>query len=120
MTDPASRSEDVFDVDTIRRFVELMHEHELSEIDLRQNDQRIRLKRGPGLTLGPMVSAPGGDPAAPATASSMTGAPPAPVPTQAELAAQSDNIVEVKSPMVGTFYSKPNPDAELFVTVGVE
>ena len=38
---------DVFDVRKVRRFIELMNEHELSEIDLRQADQRIRLRRGP-------------------------------------------------------------------------
>jgi hypothetical protein len=37
---------DVFDVRKVRRFIELMNEHDLSEIDLRQGDQRIRLRRG--------------------------------------------------------------------------
>jgi acetyl-CoA carboxylase biotin carboxyl carrier protein len=36
----------VFDVDKIREFIELMQEHELSEVDLKQADQRIRLRRG--------------------------------------------------------------------------
>ena len=37
---------DIFDVKRIRRLVELMNEHELAEIDLRQSDQRIRLRKG--------------------------------------------------------------------------
>ena len=37
---------DIFDVKRIRRLVELMNEHELAEIDLRQADQRIRLRKG--------------------------------------------------------------------------
>ena len=36
----------VFDVERIRELIELMKEHELSEVDLRQDMQRIRLKRG--------------------------------------------------------------------------
>ena len=37
---------DVFDVKRIRRLVELMNEHDLSEIDLREGEQRIRLRAG--------------------------------------------------------------------------
>src|SRR5262245_38619635 len=44
---PPPNSGDVFDVRRIRRLVELMNEHELSEIDLRQADTRIRIRRGP-------------------------------------------------------------------------
>src|SRR5437764_1107005 len=44
---PPQNSGDVFDVRRIRRLVELMNEHELSEIDLRQADTRIRIRRGP-------------------------------------------------------------------------
>ncbi len=36
---------DVFDVSKVRKFIELMNEHDLAEIDLRQGDQRIRLRR---------------------------------------------------------------------------
>ena len=45
---------DVFDVRKVRKFIELMNEHDLSEIDLRQADQRIRLRRGPEtVTMSP-------------------------------------------------------------------
>ncbi len=46
MAGPSPREGDIFDVKRIRRLVELMNEHELSEIDLRQADQRIRLRKG--------------------------------------------------------------------------
>ena len=42
-------------------------------------------------------------------------APPAPAETSN---APSQNLLEVKSPMIGTFYRSPNPDAEFFVNVG--
>ena len=41
-----AQSGDIFDVKRIRRLVELMKEHDLSEIDLRQGEQRIRIRRG--------------------------------------------------------------------------
>jgi acetyl-CoA carboxylase biotin carboxyl carrier protein len=101
-----SSSGEVFDVERIRRLVELMKEHDLGEIDLRQADQRIRLCRGGG--------------SAPATST----APPAPQEARGPAAAEpppasdEENIVYITSPMVGTFYAKANPDAESYVRVG--
>ena len=46
MAGSGSNPGDIFDVKRIRRLVELMNEHELAEIDLRQADQRIRLRKG--------------------------------------------------------------------------
>ena len=46
MASSGANQGDIFDVKRIRRLVELMNEHELSEIDLRQADQRIRLRKG--------------------------------------------------------------------------
>ena len=42
-----NRAGSVFDVDRIRQLVELMKEHDLSEVDLRESRQRIRICRGP-------------------------------------------------------------------------
>ena len=100
----------VFEVQRIRRLVELMKEHDLSEIDLRESRHRIRICRGP--KEGPRVAyAPPPPPpvhAAPQAAPAAKGAP----------AADSPNTVTIKSPMVGTYYSRPNPKAEAFVKVG--
>jgi acetyl-CoA carboxylase biotin carboxyl carrier protein len=98
----------VFDVERIRELIELMKEHELSEVDLRQDMQRIRLKRG---GEGPvMVPAPV-PVAAPA---SSTGATDASAPAEAD----DENTIYITSPTVGTFYSKPKPDSATFVKVG--
>ncbi|MFO0790196.1 MAG: acetyl-CoA carboxylase biotin carboxyl carrier protein [Pirellulales bacterium] len=106
---------DVFDVRKVRKFIELMNEHDLAEIDLRQADQRIRLRRGPeAVTVAAMPSMPA--PAAPApsapTAASGGAAKPAAVP------ASDANASAIRSPMVGTFYSAANPDTPPFVKVG--
>jgi acetyl-CoA carboxylase biotin carboxyl carrier protein len=104
---------DVFDVRKVRRFIELMNEHDLSEIDLRQADQRIRLRRGPE-----MVTVAGAvQPVAPTSAA---GIKPAGGTTAATPAAAGDdaNALLIRSPMVGTFYTTASPDSPPFVKVG--
>lgn len=92
----------------IRRLVELMKEHDLNEIDLRQGDMRIQLRRG---ATPPAAAAPP-EPAAPAVqAASPTTAPQVAATTE-------EHIVVIKSPMVGTFYAAPDPDSPPFVKVG--
>jgi acetyl-CoA carboxylase biotin carboxyl carrier protein len=105
---------DVFDVRRVRRFIELMNEHELSEIDLRQADQRIRLRRGPEMVTVAGAVQPMTTPAAPAApARSGEGAAAAPTATGEEAGA-----LFVRSPMVGTFYTSASPDTPPFVKVG--
>jgi acetyl-CoA carboxylase biotin carboxyl carrier protein len=104
---------DVFDVRKIRRLVELMNEHELGEIDLRQGDQRIRLRKGhePVLLAGPSTQAP------PAATMPPRTAPSGETQSMAEPAEETTSTF-ITSPMVGTFYAAPNPDAAPFVKVG--
>jgi acetyl-CoA carboxylase biotin carboxyl carrier protein len=109
MSDSAPDSDDVFDVERIRRLVKLMEDHELREIDLRQSEQRIRLCRG--IDADTVVS-PTAVPVAPA--------PVAPGPAMQEVppAATEENMTIINSPMVGTFYTRANPSADPFVRVG--
>lgn len=104
---------DVFDVRKVRRLVELMHEYDLAEIDLRQADQRICLKRGAEPTIvtqaSPAMTSP-----APAPAPAAPAAPAAP----SSDAASEANARYIRSPIVGTFYATPSPDAAPFVKVG--
>ncbi|MBN2581288.1 MAG: acetyl-CoA carboxylase biotin carboxyl carrier protein [Pirellulales bacterium] len=111
MSNPSS-PQDIFDVRKIRRLVELMKEHELSELDLQQGEVRIQLRRaGPAVTAG-APPAPGTYTAAPAAAA----APPA--AAESAPAADDSRMVLIKSPMVGTFYAAPDPEAPAFVKVG--
>lgn len=106
-----SSSKGVFDLDQILRLVELMKEHDLREVDLQEGEQKIRLARGgkevtyasPAMASGPL-------PAAQPTASSGS--------AQSIPPAESANIKQILSPMVGTFYARPNPNSEPFVKVG--
>lgn len=106
-----SNEPSVFDVKKVRELVELMHEHELNEIELRQDDRRIKLRKG-GDAVPAMMGYPAPMPAQPYAA---PGAAPAP----AESAAEDDsNFDFVVSPTVGTFYNKPKPGAPEFVKIG--
>ena len=112
MSEPDTKpeSEDsVFEVQRIRRLVELMKEHDLSEIDLRESRHRIRICRGPKEAPRASYGPPPPPPAAPQAGTT---------PATEALAADSPNTVTIKSPMVGTYYSRPNPKAEAFVKVG--
>ncbi|MEX2171001.1 MAG: acetyl-CoA carboxylase biotin carboxyl carrier protein [Pirellulales bacterium] len=108
-SNPGTNSGDLFDVRKLRRLVELMNEHELTELDLRQGDQRIRIRRGhdPVFVSGP-----------PLAASAATAAPRAAEQPAAAGAIDNPNHVLIKSPMVGTFYAAANPDSAPFVRVG--
>jgi len=109
-SNPGSIPGDVFDVRKVRKFIELMNEHELSEIDLRQGDQRIRLRRGPEtVTYGAMPAMAAG----PAPAAAQTGERKA-----ADAPADESKALLIRSPMVGTFYAAANPDSPPFVKVG--
>lgn len=114
MSEPEPRVDDVFDIERIRRLVELMREHELNEIDLRQQSQRIRLCRGGQVVVTPMATP---VPAA-ASASSPLAAVASAASAPAPVIAEEPNIAYIRSPMVGTFYSKSNPNAEPYVKVG--
>jgi acetyl-CoA carboxylase biotin carboxyl carrier protein len=117
----ASKTPSPFDVRTIKYLVGLMSQHDLSEIDLREGDLRIRLRRGarevvvssPAAALGPAALGVGlPTPPPPATPSALPSAP------AATGEAASESVHLIKSPTPGTFYSAPSPDAEPFVRVG--
>lgn len=105
---------DIFDVRKIRRLVELMNEHGLSEMDIRQGDMRIQLRRGSEpVVTGPaprQAALPPPPPAAPAEAIRPAAPPPA--------VAAEEHIAYIKSPMVGTFYAASDPDSPPYVKVG--
>jgi len=112
-----SSTGDVFDVRRVRRFIELMNEHDLSEIDLRQADQRIRLRRGPEVVTMAAAGAPVAAAAAPA-ASVPKAAAESGAAAASPAASEDANAVFIRSPMVGTFYASSSPDAAAFVKVG--
>ncbi|HLO41440.1 MAG TPA: acetyl-CoA carboxylase biotin carboxyl carrier protein [Phycisphaerales bacterium] len=104
----------MIDTNKLKELVKLMVENDLTELDLQDEKETVTLKRGhggvpmvthtPAFAAPSMATAPAALPAAPAA-----GARPAD-PTAGQVA--------IESPMVGTFYSSPNPDAAPFVKIG--
>ncbi|MEM9185638.1 MAG: acetyl-CoA carboxylase biotin carboxyl carrier protein [Planctomycetota bacterium] len=108
----SSSGGDVFDVRKVRKLVELMNDHDLSEIDLKQSDQRIRLRKGSEVAAVPVAPpAAAAPPPSPVAAAAPSSAAPAAPP-----AAESGPMIT--SPMVGTFYLSSSPEAAPFVKVG--
>jgi acetyl-CoA carboxylase biotin carboxyl carrier protein len=116
VADDVSSKPGPFDVPTIKSLVALMSRHDLSEIDLHDGTQRIRLRRDRRPTAVP-PSNPGPTPTAlPASVAPVLGVPPAPAPA-AEKPGKA--LQEIKSPTVGTFYAREKPEANPYVGVGV-
>ena len=110
------------DLDEIRRILELMREHELAELELEEQDVRLRLRKH----TGPQWAAPGNPMPqmayAPVTVAGPPAAPPAPAadPPAPVLTTVDDDVdlAIVKSPIVGTFYRSAEPGSKPFVEIG--
>lgn len=98
-------------VKEIREMVKLMNDNDLVEIELEREGTKIKLKKFAGELLDVM--------ARPPLDYHPVSQPPAPVVPVSEVAvSDSSNAQGIKSPMVGTFYRSPSPDASSFVDVG--
>ncbi|PKL46261.1 MAG: acetyl-CoA carboxylase biotin carboxyl carrier protein [Planctomycetes bacterium HGW-Planctomycetes-1] len=83
----------------VKELIDLMIEKDLVEVEIVDGDNKIHLKR-PG---SGMVQAP---------------AAPAAIPAAGTAPAVDDKLVDIKSPIIGTFYSSPSPDSPPYVKVG--
>ncbi len=101
------------DVQKIKELIKIMKDNDLVRIDIKHGDDRIALRRAqpyqPGPMTGPIIaSLPGGT----LPIDSVEGQSRGP-------SAQADsNLLEITSPIVGTFYEAPSPDSDPFVEVG--
>jgi acetyl-CoA carboxylase biotin carboxyl carrier protein len=105
------------DLDTLKQILNLVQEHELSELEIEQDGLRLKVRKE--LAAGPSgfstaLSARPPDPVA--------AAPPSPgvasTTTMLEAGESEIELAVVKSPIVGTFYRSPEPGAPAFVDVG--
>lgn len=103
----------MIDIDRLRQLVDLMVEHDLTEVDVSDEDQSITIKRGAGgaFQVSPQLQAHAAQPASGAPAAQGQDAPPA-------KGSADDGLVPIESPMVGTFYSAPDPDSPEFASAG--
>jgi len=98
----------------IKALVDMMIENDLLEVEIIEGDNKIHLKRpgsAPMQAIAPIPVAPGN---APVIATTQTAAAGAEQIQQNE----DEDLVDIISPMIGTFYSAPSPDSDPFVSVG--
>ncbi|MEM6856593.1 MAG: acetyl-CoA carboxylase biotin carboxyl carrier protein [Pseudomonadota bacterium] len=110
---PSAGGKSGMNIDTalVRELAELLNETGLTEIEVEDDDRKIRVARGG--TLSAVAAAPAAPAMAPAPAAAPAAAAPAAAP-----AAGADVAGAIKSPMVGTAYLAPEPSKPNFVKVG--
>ena len=96
------------DIDNIKQLVQLMVDNDLSELDITDGEAKVAMKRGQG--HAPIITT---------TAAVPTAMPLAAAPVlAAETPAEDPDLIEIKSPMVGTFYAASSPDSDPYAKVG--
>lgn len=98
-----------FDIDYVEKLAKVLADNSLTEISLEEGEQAITLRKEVMSVAAPVAVAAPQAPVASAPAQ-------APVATAAVETAHKGKALT--SPMVGTFYSAPSPDADAFVKVG--
>jgi acetyl-CoA carboxylase biotin carboxyl carrier protein len=111
------------DIRKIKKLIELLEESTLTEMEIVEGEESVRLGRAAAAPPAPMphYSLPPNVQAAAWSAPAGALAPNASGPAPAEAESEREEIPEgelVRAPMVGTFYSSPSPDAEPFVSLG--
>jgi acetyl-CoA carboxylase biotin carboxyl carrier protein len=109
----------IINLEQLKQILDLVRDHELSELEIEQEGVRVKIRRDAagGLVTQPQAGLPltalppgAGRPAAP---------PPTSIPVPAAADAEADvELAVVKSPIVGTFYRSPEPGAPAFVEIG--
>jgi acetyl-CoA carboxylase biotin carboxyl carrier protein len=101
------------DFDTLKQILDLVRQHDLSEFEIEHEGLRLKIRKGAGaapssLDTTPQSATPG-TPSGPAPASSLS---------TVENGDEAVELAVVKSPIVGTFYRSPEPEAAPFVDIG--
>jgi acetyl-CoA carboxylase biotin carboxyl carrier protein len=99
------------DIRKVKKLIELLEASSVDEIEIKEGEESVRISRNTAAPIA--MAAPVAAPAMPAPVPAV----PAPAPAAPEAAAPN-TANAVKSPMVGTFYRSPSPDAAPFVEVG--
>ncbi len=109
----------MIDIRKLKELVRLMVENELTELDLQDQQETVKIKRG--ADLAPVIYQ-GHNAPAPAYAHAASYASSdddsARAAVNGTTAIDDPDLLAIESPMVGTFYSAPNPDSEAYVSAG--
>jgi acetyl-CoA carboxylase biotin carboxyl carrier protein len=103
------------DLRKIKKLIEMMEDSSLTELEIQEGEENIRLSRQPAASAAPAYYPP--YPPPPGYAPPPAAAPPAAGSADAGKDKVYDGHV-VKSPMVGTFYRSPSPTSKVFIEEG--
>ena len=106
------------DLETIKELITIMKDNDLVEVNIEHGEDKLRLRRAepaqaPNLTALPLVGAD-------ANAGLQMRADPSCAPTQEDNKNQDDGLIEITSPLVGTFYEAPSPDSGPYVEANTQ
>lgn len=105
------------DLKDIKAIIDLMKKNSITEFELERQDSKIRLKRGTNGTASPAIQY--DDSASPMAGQPSVSVSPA-VLAGGSTAPAATGDVEIKSPMIGTFYRSPSPEAHSYIEIGAE
>jgi len=112
----------MIDLAFVESLIKALDESSLDSLELERGGTRIRLSKSPSVPYGaPQAPNPAQMVSGDAPAPQPAGSPPAPEaapPPDEEAESGNEGLIEVTSPMVGTFYEAPAPDAAPYVAVG--
>ena len=97
------------DLRKLKKLIDLVQESGIAELEITEGEEKVRIARGGAVSVTPLAAAPAPGAAAPAALAATAA-------TATAEAAPEGHVV--KSPMVGTFYRAPSPEAKSFVDVG--
>ena len=103
------------DIRKIKKLIELVEESGITELEVQEEEGTVRISRAVP-AVAPAAIQYAAAPVAPVAAPAAAPAPAAAAPAEAPAAEVSGH--QVRSPMVGTFYRSPSPEAKAFVEVG--
>jgi len=136
MAEKRGSSENGWELKEIQKLIDLLIERDVAEFEMEKGGTRIRVRRAEGRSTAPPAPPTIISPVLPLTIPTVSATPAAssalemaalPVPRESSVSAppadtasaeSSESLYIIKSPLVGTFYASPSPNAEPFVTPG--
>jgi acetyl-CoA carboxylase biotin carboxyl carrier protein len=106
----------MIDLDIVEKLLDLLSQSDADKIEVRDGDTSIKVSRNSGGAVSYQMTAPA--PSVPTAPSAAAAAEPQSGGDAVVASGPADNLVEIASPMVGTFYAQSEPGADPYVRVG--
>ena len=101
------------DIRKVKKLIELLEQSSIGEIEIKEGEETVRISRAnphAPVAQAPVTAATASLPTEPSLAEPLPAAPTTP--------SVDENTYTVETPMVGTFYSAPSPDADPYIAIG--